>query len=59
MIILTEDEVADLRVAHHADWPTLLEHVNELVDVYHVQGLVMGDLAHDGTLQAQAEAEEQ
>lgn len=57
-MILEPDEIADLRRAHDTGWHTLLTHVAELADAYRAQGYVMGDLAHDGTLRAQAEAEE-
>lgn len=53
---LTDDEASDLRLAFDTGWLTLYAHVTELVTAYHAQGLVMGDLAHDATIRAEAGA---
>lgn len=62
---LPDDEAADLRILLGrfrlllATTDQVVAHVADLCDAYRAQGYVMGNLAHDGTLKAQAEAGEQ
>jgi hypothetical protein len=60
---LTDDEITDLRYVLGcfrlltATTDEVVAHVTELCAAYHAQGLVMGDLGHDGTVQWEAGAE--
>jgi len=62
MIELTRDERTDLdrlMLRWHMGYVSyrdVIAHVTELCDAYYAAGLVEGDLAHDGTIQAEAQA---